>query len=235
MSCLRLLLSALALFVLAGCAAKPTLVGESTMQAKQLSFPVLDAPAVATKGGVVHLRANYWSSYSYRLRNALSVRFMLGRLNVTPTIELAESNLEGERMYCTNANVYSDPLTGPIKPACFGKSATDGVFDRVRVAPGGAWFTKDLPEGVPYVGSERAMSADGGPLKREIYFEGSENGVVLFTVKTYEQSMDSQSRMKPVMVSVPTLPATVDVDGAEILIEKVTSNALTYRMKKAFR
>lgn len=235
MSCLRLTLSALALLVLAGCAAKPVMVGESALQAKQLSFPVVDAPAVATKGGVVHLRANYLGSYSYRLRDTLSVRFMLGRLNVSPAIELSESDLEGERMYCTKARVYSDPLTGPLKPACFGKSATDGIFDRVRVAPGGAWFTKDLPEGVPYVSTERAVRYGVSPLKQEIYFEGSENGVVLFTVKTYDVSLDGQARMKPIMVPVPSLPATVDVEGAEILIERVTPNALTYRLKKAFR
>ncbi|QEI06208.1 hypothetical protein FXN63_10430 [Pigmentiphaga aceris] len=234
MSFLRPLLSVLAVVILAGCAAKPQLTGESAMQPKQLSFPAVDAPAVAAKGGVVHLRANYLGSYTYRLRDTLSVGFMLGRLSVTSANELLEAELQGERMYCTQQRVFSAMLEGPSKHACFGRGPTDGVFNRVRVAPGEYWFTKDLPQGVPYVSTERGVSVDGSPLKREIYFEGSENGVVLFTVKTYDQSLDGQARMRPIMLPVPTLPATVDVDGAQILIEKVTPNALTYRLKKGF-
>ena len=173
---------------LAGCAAKPTVKGDSAPQQKNATFPKAGQQIHVVNGGLVHLRADYTSRFTYRLTKPLTIGFMLGRINVSTEDLLAEADLSGENVYCTVRNVYSDPLTGPLARACF--VPTDrSKFSQIKAAPGSYWFTKDLNPAIDYVGAEMPMVSGVKPLKRELVYEGSQNGSLFFTEKSYEISL----------------------------------------------
>lgn len=218
--------------LLASCASKSIISGDSTVQQKNVSFPKQGQQVHAVVGGLVHLKTAYQSSYAYRLVLPLSMGFMLGKVIVSNEERLFQGSLDGEDVYCTRSKVYYDPLVGPHTTACF-QSAAKGKFNNIKVAPGGAWFNKELSPPIDYVvGSEIAFSSGGKPLKRELIFDGAEKETLLFTEKIYEHSVETASRAKPLMTKVESVPSKVTLDGAEINIIKYTNNSLTYSIEK---
>jgi hypothetical protein len=201
--------------ILASCAAKPIVMGDSTLQQKVVSFPKQGQQVHVVVGGIVHLKADYQNTYAYRLASPLSIGFMLGRVTVSNQERLSQASLDGEAVFCTSSKVYSDPITGPVKRACF-LSAEKGKFNNLKVAPGEVWFNKELTPPVDYVGFELAYSTGGKPLKRELIFEGGQKESLLFTEKIYETSVETASRAKPLLAKVDAVPSKVTLDGAEI-------------------
>lgn len=219
--------------ILAGCAAKPLTAGDSTVQLKTASFPKPGQQTHAVVGGLVHLKADYQSGFSFRLVNPLSMGFYLGKVIVSSKDEITQSVLDGEVVFCTRSRAYIDPLTGPQAVACF-QSVDKGKFSHVKAAPGSLWFNKQLSPPIDYVSSETAFSTGGKPMKRELIFDGGENGTLLFTEKVYENSVETANRSKPLMVKVESTPRKVSLDGAEINIVSFTNNSLTYSLEKAW-
>lgn len=218
---------------LAGCAAKPIVKGDSAPQQKNLTFPKEGQQIHVVNGGLVHLRADYMSRFAFRLTRPLSMGFMLGRINVSTEDVLTEAELDGGNTYCTLRNVYSDPLTGPLAKACF-VPAEKGKFGQIKAAPGSYWFTKDLIPTIDYVGSEVPLIVGSKPLKRELVFEGSQNGNLFFTEKFYEISLDSPSKAKPLLAKINTVPAQISLNGAILNVVAYTANSLTFTLQKAW-
>jgi hypothetical protein len=219
--------------VLAGCAAKPIVKGDSAPQPKNATFPKEGQQIHVVNGGLVHLRTDYTSRFSYRLTKPLTMGFMLGRINVSTEDSLAEADLDGGNAYCTMRKVYSDPLTGPLAKACF-VSAEKGKFSQIKAAPGSYWFTKDLNPAIDYVGAEIPMISGSKPLKRELVYEGSQNGNLFFTEKLYEISLDSPSKAKPLLAKIDAIPAQVSLNGAILNVVGYTANSLTFTLQKAW-
>lgn len=136
-------------------------------------------------------------------------------------------------VYCTARNVYSDPLTGPLAKACF-VTAEKGKFNKIKAAPGSYWFTKDLTPAIDYVGAEIPLIFGGKPLKRELVFEGAQNGNLFFTEKLYEMSLDSPSKAKPLLAKVDAVPAQTSLNGAVLNIVAYTANSLTFTLQQAW-
>lgn len=223
----------LAVVVLAGCAAKPVLVGDSVSQHKNVIFPKVGQSVHVVNGGLVHLRADYKSKYGFKLKQPVSIGFTLGRLNVTTDDVLFSATLQEQPMYCTVRKVYSDPLTGPQAIACF-IEGEKSAFIRVKAAPGQYWFTKELPAPVPFEGSEVPSPSEGRVLKRELIFEGYQNGGIFFTEKEYEFSLGSPSKARPVLVKIDAAPVKINVNGLLMNVVAVTANSLTYSIEKAW-
>lgn len=219
--------------ILIGCAARPPTVGDSTLQLKTTSFPKQGQQVHAVAGGLVHLRANYQSSFSFRLVNPLSMGFYLGRVLVSTNDSISQASMDGDVVFCTRSKTYIDPLTGPHAIACF-QSNEQGKFNSVKAAPGAMWFSKQLSPPIDYVSSEMALNLNGKPFKRELIFDGSHNQMLLFTEKIYDKSVETASQLKPFMVKVESSPSKVSVNGAEINVISYTINSLTYTLEKAW-
>lgn len=219
--------------ILVGCATKPLTSGDSTVQVKTATFPKQGQQVHAVVGGLVHLKADYQSGFTFRLVNPLSMGFYLGKVMVSTRDEIAQASLNGEVVFCTSSRVYVDPLTGPHAVACF-QSVDKGKFNNIKAAPGPIWFNKQLSPPIDYVSYEMAISSGGKPLKRELIFEGSQNETLSFTEKIYENSVEKSSRSKPLMIKVELTPIKVTLNGAEINIISYTNNSLTYSLEKAW-
>lgn len=219
--------------VLSGCATIPTIKGDSVPREKNAFFPKENQQIHVVNGGLVHLRTNYISRFAFRMAQPLSTGFMLGRITVSTEDLLSEADLDGKRFYCTSRNAYSDPLTGPLAKACF-QVAENDKFSHVKVAPGAIWFTKELTPNVDYIGFEMPIISGTKPLKRELIFEGSEGGNLLFTERLYETSLETPSRAKPLLVKVDSTPAQISLNGAILNVVAYTTNSLTYTLQKAW-
>jgi len=222
-----------AIAALAGCAAKPIVKGDSAPKQKNATFPKVGQQVHVVNGGLVHLRADYSSQYVFRLTSPLAIGFALGRINVLKEDILFEADLEGQDVFCTVRAVYSDPLVGPIRNACFVPSKK-GKFNKVKAHPGEYWFTKDLSPAIDYVGAEMPVITEGKPFKKELVYEGSQNGNLFFTEKLYEISLDSPSKAKPLLAKVDVVPAQVSLNGAILNVVAYTSNSLTFTLQKAW-
>jgi hypothetical protein len=175
---------------------------------------------------------DYQSGYTYKLVLPLSMGFFLGKVIVSSEDELFQGTLDGEDVFCTRASAYHDPLVGPHRIACF-QSAVKGKFNNVKAAPGAAWFNKELVPPIEYTaGAEVIVSSGGKPLKRELIFDGGDKDNLLFTEKIYEKSVETASRLKPLIAKVDFVPSKVTLDGAVINIINYTRNTLTYSIEK---
>jgi len=226
----------IAIAALIGCAAKPIVKGDSELQHKKATFPKIGQQIHVVTGGLVHLHTDYRSRFAYRLSQPLSIRFTLGWIKVTKDDVLFEASLEGQDVFCTVRNVYYDlliGLVGPTRNACFVQSEK-GKFNKVKAHPGEYWFTKEIDPAIDYIGSEVPFIADGKPFKRELIFEGSQNGNIFFTERLYEMSLDAPSKAKPLFAKIDSIPTEIFLDGAVLNVTSFTSNSLTYNLIKSW-
>lgn len=219
-----------AITVLAGCAAKPVVKGDSEPQQKNATFPKIGQQIHVVNGGLVHLRTDYMSRYAYKLTSPWSIGFMLGQINVFPEDILLEANLDGQDVFCTARNVFNIIL-GPSRNACF-IPLEKGKLKTVKVRPGEVWFSKEIDPPIAYIGLEVPISSSGKPFKRELVFEGTQNGNIFFTEKFYEMSLESPSKVKPVMSKIEMAPSQITLNGAVLNVVAFTANSLTFTLEK---
>lgn len=228
------LVLAMGALLIGGCATKSLIVGDSTVQQKNITFPNVGQQVHAVAGGLVHLHANYQSKHIFTLVQPFSSGFMLGKIVVSTDEQLMQSSLDGESVFCTATKTYRDPLTGPQAQVCF-LSNGKGKFSRLKAAPGAIWMSKDLAPPIDYVSAEVGNSPTGALLKRELVFEGSDKGVILFTEKIYEVSAEKASRTKPIAVTINSVPMKITLDGAELTVISYTNTSLTYSLDKSWQ
>ncbi len=223
----------LAVFIMTGCATKPVISGDSSIQPKDLTYPKIGTQSSTKTGGVVHLRANYTSSFSHSLTQPVRIGFMLGTVEVSTTDALVQTTLSDETAYCTTAKTYRDPLAGPTAITCF-IEGTKGFFTKIKAAPGAVWFSKDLPSPIPYQSREVPTHNSGRPLKRELIFDGSKENVAFFSERIYENSLTTADRIKPHVVRINGRPSLIDLSGAKLTIHEITENSLNFTLEKAW-
>ncbi len=230
----RLTMVLASLTCLTACVTQPIASGDSTFQQKTASYPKIGSETQAKVGGLVHLYANYEGRFIYRLNQPLSMNFMLGKVAVSNSEVLSESSIDGKAFYCSANNVYIDPMTGPFKPACFSSSSA-GTFDNIRIAPGIVAMNKEVNPPVSFSKEEIVWQKLGAPLKRELTFDGIQDGALLFTQKIYEKSLAAPTRVKPHITKVKSLPTTIVIDGAEFTVVKHSSDVLTFKLEKPWQ
>lgn len=213
----------------AGCTS-PVIKGNSVPSQKQLSFPKVGVQSVVRSGAVAALYADYQSSHDFRLTKPLNMTVMMvSRIAVTTDEHLLESEIDGETVYCTTNKTYIDPLTGPWANACF-RSTSPEKFSSVTYRPGAVWLSKALSPEADFVSWESQIQGQVKPLKRELVFEGSQDGVLMFSERIYGKSLDTPSVIKPLMAQIPSLPTKASLDGMEINVLRVEGNALTFEV-----
>lgn len=228
---LRVLI-ALAVIAMTGCASTPLVSGDSLVQAKRFNFPKAGQLVHVTKGGTVHLHAEYNSGYGYTLAEPVSLRFQLGRISVTTDEVLYKASLQDAPVMCTQSRTFFDLLAGPWKISCFSEGA-EGVLTHVKAAPGAIWFTKELDKPVKYISKEFSQPIDGKVMKREVVFDGHSNGKIFFIERQYERSLDEASRARPFVVSVGGIPAKVIVLGVGLNVSALSETTMTYSVDKS--
>lgn len=218
---------------LGGCAITPVQEGDSVIGQKIVSFPKIGQQVHAVVGGLVHLSTDYQSKHSFRLVKPFSIVLGMGKAVVSSDEIIQQSSLDGDVAFCTDSLTYQPYLGFANARACF-RSTEKGKFNNVRLMPGIAFINKDIVPPIDYVSAEQVSGSGGKPLKRELIFDGGQNQTLLFTEKIYENSLETPSRSKPLMVKVELSPSKVTLNGAEINIISYTNNSLTYTLIKAW-
>lgn len=219
---------------LTGCVTPHAVSGDSVFTQKIATYPRLDQETQVKVGGLVHLHANYDSRFIYKLEKQFSSSFMLGKITATTDDHFSESTSEGKTYFCSSRMIYSEPIFGPRSRACFTSSET-GFLDRVQATPGAVPLTREISPPVSFTKEETPLLRANSFLKRELVFDGVQEGSLLFTQKIYEQSLMTPNRFKPHIVKIVTLPAKVVIDGAEFTIVKSTSSNLSFKLDKPWQ
>lgn len=219
---------------LTGCVTPHAVSGDSVFTQKIATYPKLDQETQVKEGGLVHLHANYDSRFIYKLEKHFSSSFMLGRITATPDDHFSESISDGKTYFCSSRMIYSEPIFGPRSRACFTSSET-GVLDKVQATPGAVPLTREISPPVSFTKEEMPFQRANSFLKRELIYDGVQEGNLLFTQKIYEQSLTTPNRFKPHIVKIVTLPAKIVIDGAEFTIVKFTGNNLSFKLDKSWQ
>ncbi len=221
--------AACALVFVAGCST-PTIKGDSLQNQKQLSFPKAGTQSTATVGSVAALYSNYQSRTMYQLEQPFHLKLLFAhRIEVPADEQLFQAELEGETVYCTVGRAYHDMLAGPMSPACF-KVTSPGKFGAVKWLPGAVWGTKEISPEIGFTSREIQAQGQSTPLKRELVYDGNGGGTLMFTERIYEKSLQTPSRIKPLMASVTTVPAKINLDGMDINVIRVDGKSLTFEV-----
>lgn len=227
---LRNMIGALAVSALAAGCTAPVVKGDSVENKKQLSFPKVGVQSKVNAGGLAVLHTDYQSKHIFQLTKPLNVQVMLVNRIVVPTDEqLIESDVDGETVYCSANNTYVDALTGPWAKTCF-RSTVPGKFSSVMYRPGAIWLSKNLSPEADFTSREIQARGQSKPLKRELIFEGSHDGMLLFSERIYEQSLVTPARVKPLIASISSIPSKIDLDGMHINVINYQENVLTFEV-----
>jgi len=219
--------------LLSGCLATPQTKVDAYAQNRVLSYPRTGQKIFAVAGGIVHLKAEYSSAYEYSLAQPLNTNFWLQRLVVPTNEKFRAAVVEGKEVYCSQSKVIIDILTGPFREACF--ILEDGKFRKAMAFPGGEAMAKEFSPPLEVSRTELILSQSGKVLKRELIFDGAQDGNLLFSERIYEGRVDVPSRSKPLVSRVRQLPMTVEVAGVLLTIEDYKSNSLTFTLDRPWQ
>ncbi len=220
--------------LMAGCITVPKTTGDSLYTDKLVTFPSSNGSREVKPGGLVHMHANYASRVVFRLSEPLKTRFMLGRISAEVTDNFQAADLEGRKAFCSERRLYSDLLMGPQSVVCISHSAS-GKLDKIEAQPGAAMLSSVLAAPVKFTQHEMPRPQPGWPLKRELVFDGMSQNVLAFTQRTYEQSLDQPSQIKPHLVRVQTLPMVVLIDGAQLLVTAIGPETVSLQVIQDWR
>jgi hypothetical protein len=218
----------LACMQIAACAPSPIVSGESITQQKTISLPKAGQQSSVNTGGLVLMNTDYQSRFTYRLKQPFLMPAMLiNKIQVSIDEPLTESIIDNATGYCSRSMLYYDVIAGPRSIVCF-RSVEKGKFSSVTYNPGAIILSKDISPPVEYEIREYGFSQGARPMKREIFFDGGENNVLMFTERLFDVSLETPSRIKPLIARIDALPAKITLDGAEISVINYSRNSLTY-------
>jgi hypothetical protein len=230
---MKKLLIAVCLFALSGCATQQTL-DRNTVVEKTGRKPELNATTKINVGDQLYSQFRYWSKTGSRLNESVSLGFILGRVSANNGDFLLRSVANDKVAFCTERNVYFDPIAGPIKPACFVDSKSSGAFTDVLVAPGAIWFEKALPQPVRYEVSELVVPRTDA-FKNELLFQGVSNKVLKLTYREFVNDMARPAYFQDVAYDVSSFPMTVTFRSVRIEVTEAGNDGLTYRVLTGFQ
>ena len=68
----------------------------------------------------------------------------------------------------------------------------------------------------------------GSYSKKELIYDGSQLGSLLFIEKVYGLNLTEAMGIRPLLVKIDSLPATVDAGGVKINVLEYKYNSITY-------
>lgn len=229
---MRLRLLLLVSLAVSGCAGvqvlEPNLVTEKVGRT-----PQFNATTTTPVGGTVYTQFRYWSKIGYRLTAPVSTGLGLGRVSAAIGDFVLKSNADGKVAFCTETRAYSDPLTGPLAPACFLDKNQSGSFTHVTAAPSVIWFEKELPMPVKYESSELVVPRSDA-FRYELLFQGVSNKTLRLSYREFSNDLARPAYFQDVSYDLPPLPTTVSFRSVRIEIVEAGNNGLTYRILSGF-
>lgn len=222
------------LIILSGCTV-PVIKGDSELTKKLISFPKVGTITTTQVGNIAVLHTNYLSRHVYKLEKPFLKNVMLlSKITVSNDDELLKADINGDTLYCTQFNAYIEPITGPRAIACF-KSTSPGKFSSVTYRPGAIWLSSDISPEIEFKSNEVQIKDKSLASKRELVYEGSNNGIISFSEKIYENSLTQPSRIKPVMVKIDSVPKKITINDLEINVINHNSNNIVFELIKPWQ
>jgi hypothetical protein len=175
----------------------------------------------------------YWSKTGTRLIDNVSVGFALGSVRASSGAFLVRSIANNKSAFCTEQNAYVDPLAGPIKPACFVDSKSDGTLTHVLVAPGLVWFEKELPSPVKYEESELVVPRQNA-FRNELLFQGASNKTLRLSYREFVNDMARAAYFQDVSYDLTSMPMTVNFRSVRIEVIEAGNEGIKYRVLSGF-
>lgn len=220
-------LLAITFITLAGCAT--TVQKQVTSESDKIfEHPRVGQKVYAVSGGLVHLRTAYKSGYKYKVKEHLEVPVQLGLAKVTFRTgdDLRTTLRDGVEYQCASNNAYVDYIGYTSDRACL--LVEEGKFTQLTYAPGILWFNVKLDKPAAFVRTEVATSMTGSYSKKELIYDGSQLGSLLFIEKVYGLNLTEAMGIRPLLVKIDSLPATVDAGGVKINVLEYKYNSITY-------
>lgn len=218
------------LVFLAGCAARPIVSGDSSLETKKLSYPEVGTKNHVAKNNLVAIEANYQSRFGYKLDKNISAGLALGKVNISTEDALVTATLKDRPVFCTVRKTFYDIFLGPVTSVCL-EEGKKGFFIKMMAAPGEVWFTKNLEAPIPFSAYEIPVSDGSTALKREYFFEGYAKETIFFTEKEYINNIENPSRAKPLIIKINGIPSKISIGNMDINIIDVNDNALTFSVE----
>lgn len=229
---IKIIFSIAAALSLSGCLIAPTIKKDAYAETRTASFPKVVQKVYAVSGGIVHMKANYVSAYEYSLVEPLNTNYWLQRLRVPVTEKFRAAAYDGKEVYCSSSMVIVDLITGPFRQACF--VLDGGKFTEVMAFPGGATMAKKFDPGLEVTRTEIIIPQGEKILKRELIYEGSQDGVLHFSERIYDNTVDVPSKKKPIAVKAEKTPLSIDVLGVNLSIQDYKYNSITYTLERGW-
>jgi hypothetical protein len=195
--------------------------------------PELGLQSNAPVGAVIFQQYRYTSRTAYRLLDALNMGFKLGRITTASGEVLASANIGGKAAYCTQRNVYFDPLVGPQAIACFIDSKQSGVFDRVTAAPGPVWFENELPNPLRYEKYEQFLARQDS-FKYELLYMGVSNKTLRLNYREFVNDLARPAFYQDVSYDLSSLPASINFRSVRIEVISANNDSMNYRILSGF-
>lgn len=218
---------------LAGCVTTPKITGDSLYTDKVVTFPSGNGARDIKPGGLVHMRANYSSRVMYRIEEAVSMRFMLGRISIAKTDLFFAADTDGRKRYCSDKKLYADLIAGPTSVVCIVESDA-GRLDRIQAEPGAVQLSASLSAPAKFSQHEIPWPQLNKPLKMELIFDGASEKVLSFTQRIYSDSLETPSQIRPHLIRVPSMPHQFSVDGAQLMVTSISNNTISAQVLKGW-
>jgi outer membrane lipoprotein-sorting protein len=217
---------------LSGCATV-TMSETSIASLKTGQIPELSVESSVSTGSPIFAQFQYWSRVGYRLKGNLTTRVGLGRVMVSNGEFLGRAQVEGEDAYCTESLTYIDPLTGPLKTACFLDSNKDGRFDFVKAAPGMIWFEYKLDAPIDFEKSELIVTKMDAK-KSELLYQGFSGNILRISFREYINDMARPSYFQDVTYDIPSFPTDITFKTVKLQVLSAGNNGIRYKILSGF-
>lgn len=219
-------------FLLGGCATHQVLE-PVTVSERIGRTPDLNVIASVPIGGTVYAQFRYWSRRGIRLSQPVTVGLGLGRVSVSAGEFVQRSTADGKPAFCTERLAYVDPLTGPLKPACFLDTSNSGSFTHVTAAPSVIWFEKALPAPVRYETAELVIPRHDA-FRYELLLQGVSGKTLRLSFREFLNDMARPAFFQEAAYDIDQLPLTVTFRTVRLEILEAGNAGLRYKVLSGF-
>lgn len=158
----------------------------------------------------------------------------LGRVRLPDGAFLAPYLIDNQKTYCTEENVYYDPLMGAISPACFRDINGNGAFEKMLVKPGPVFLNYDLEQDLPY--KKTTLSSGSTGYIYELLYNGVSGNVINISYREFLDNFIRPAFQQDLQYTLATDGATqISFKGVKMEILSANNNQITYRVITGFR
>lgn len=220
-----------AVLLLAGCAS--TAVNRPATSYEIGEFPEIGQRRVANVGDVIYTKYDYVAQKGARLTDGYEGGFLLGRVGVPAGTFLRALGVGGSVEYCTERELYYDPLTGPYDVVCFADWDRDGRFEKVRV-PSLKFGNWGEVKGSPLAFREDSQTLESG-FKKELLYQGISGSTVTVAYREYSDDLIRPAFQQQASYTLEAPgPTTVGFQEVRIEIYGADNQGLDYRVVQGF-